>query len=224
MRKLLLALVVVPLLAIPAGAEDYNVMMMRAINSRSFPTEPSEIRLAQSFGKCITDSTVSRLVMRRLPESTFSNERIFALAYGAPECTKEAPRQVYSPLTYRGPIAEALFEEDFPSGQPAAAHRNIRVFERPSNAELERLDPDVRAATLMVEIGECVAAANTADTRALIASEVGSDSERQAFAALAPSLSGCLPPAFELKISRFRLRGYIAEGAYRNATTGGATQ
>jgi hypothetical protein len=122
-------------------------------------------------------------------------------------------------MNYRGPVAEVLFVADFAVAQATRARRNIRVFARPTDAELQQLSPFSRAATLMVEVGECVARADRESARALILSDVGDDQEKQAFSALTPSLSGCIPPGFELKISKFQLRGYIAEGAYRAAVT-----
>ena len=50
----------------------------------------------------------------------------------------------------------------------------------------------------------------------VFAAEVGTDAERQAFGGLVPAMSQCLSPGLTLKVNRFKLRGYLAEGTYRH--------
>src|SRR3546814_13070693 len=69
------------------------------------------------------------------------------------------------------------------------------------------------------DLGACVVTATPGETAALFQTERGSEAEKAAFAALTPTLAGCLPPKIELRISKFELRGYLAEAAYRYAVT-----
>src|SRR3546814_15121365 len=67
------------------------------------------------------------------------------------------------------------------------------------------------------DLGACVVTATPGETAALFQTERGSEAEKAAFAALTPTLAGCLPPKIELRISKFELRGYLAEAAYRRS-------
>src|SRR3546814_1008467 len=100
-----------------------------------------------------------------------------------------------------------------PKGRPA------KIYDAPSNDGLDRLSPGTRSAVIFNEVGACVVTATPGETAALFQTERGSEAEKAAFAALTPTLAGCLPPKIELRISKFELRGYLAEAAYRYAVT-----
>lgn len=65
------------------------------------------------------------------------------------------------------------------------------------------------------EFAECVVKANPTVARKLQLSRAGSQSEIEAFSGLGPQLSACLTIASEIKFSKAKLKGVLAEALYR---------
>ena len=197
-----------------ASAEDYNVLELRA---RAAPA-PGDARARQfvhEFGMCIAEDRDAANVLGEIPASDHSNDALFMLAEGQTGCVELNDRLRYAPRFLRGPIAEYWFKKHF-SGE-AEARRLIAVYPEPSNEELDRLSPDEKSGVIMIDVAQCVAKGNPSGTTALFDTEVSSAAETEAFAALAPVLSGCVPPGVQLQFGKFQLRGFLAEGAYRVA-------
>ena len=65
---------------------------------------------------------------------------------------------------------------------------------------------------------DCVVRAEPSQAHTLVWSRIGSRSEDDAFAALAPQMSGCLSKDRQLRFTKISLRGVIGETLYRLRT------
>lgn len=79
------------------------------------------------------------------------------------------------------------------------------------------------------EMATCVAATNPSGILSLLKTEIGSNAEKAAVGALAPSLGTCLAQGYKLNANRLSLRTALAEGLYHRtfdapaAAAGGAS-
>lgn len=197
-----------------ASAEDWNVLELRA-RSAPAPGDARARQFVKDFGTCIAEDRDAANVLREIPESEQSNDALFALAEGQSNCVRQDDRLRYAPRFLRGPIAEYWFKKHF--SDAAGTPRPIAVYPEPSNEALDRLGPEEKSGVIMIDVAQCVARGNPSGTAALFYTEVGSAAETEAFAVLAPVLSGCVPPGVQLQFGKFQLRGFLAEGAYRVA-------
>ena len=67
----------------------------------------------------------------------------------------------------------------------------------------------------LILFGQCVGTKDMSSVKALLATRPNTSDETAAFAKLGPALGGCAEKGVSLKLNRFQLRGYLAEGAYR---------
>jgi|GEM_PF-5704936 len=116
-------------------------------------------------------------------------------------------------MLLRGGVAEALYLERFgKSGAPATL------------AE-PRLDPAMfedKAYAVLADFANCAAAAQPASVHAFLLSEPGTPDEKGAVAALAPTLSPCLPAGLDADFSPSQLRAYLAEALHGLSKAGPA--
>ena len=131
-------------------------------------------------------------------------------------------------------LAEALIRREFSRGLPAdirqaapLAHFEVNDADyRPKPGK--RLKP--KALALLEEnrnkaialrtlsiYGECVARADPAAALRLVLTNAGSSKETEAFAAMQPVLSSCLPKGQKVALDRAPLRGTLAMNLYRLA-------
>lgn len=218
MRRALIAVLAGSFLALPALAQDTDTQQMAARNI-AMPGDAESIRFVQAFGLCAARdaNNQSRIVLRSLPGSAASDRALFGTATVSVSCVKYGDALKYSPSSLRGPVAEYFLKRDFDPASWKPKNRSLALYESPDSEKLARLPADIRANIVMVEIGSCVAKADPTGVAALFAASVTSAEERAAFAKLSSALSTCLPPAVELKMSKFLLRGILAEGTYRAA-------
>ena len=206
---LLSALVVAP----SASAQGINDQMKEAVQAR-FPTGP-DVPFAQTFGLCAARdvSSFSKNVLGALPASAESDRSLFRMVIGSNSCGTRFYEM--NPRALRGPVAEYYLKRDFDLSTWTAKRKPLATFATPVEAAFDTLPPDTRAGVTMIVIGTCVFQADRANSAALFNTAVGSPQETAAFAALAPSLSRCIVSGAQLKMSKFQLRGALAEAAYR---------
>jgi len=218
MRNVLSAVVTALLLSQPAHAQDTDQQQMMAMDG-ALPQSAESVRAVYAYGVCAARDSgfQSKLVLRGFPGSAGSDKALFWIATGSNSCGKAEEPSKFSPRALRGPIAEYYLKRDFDLGSWKPKGRLLTLFDAPDSEKLAGLPADIRASVVLVEIGTCVAQANPAGAAALFVSPVASKEESAAFGALSSTLATCLPPAVELKMSKFQLRSYLAEGAYRAA-------
>jgi hypothetical protein len=200
-----------------ASAKDFEFYMAEAFANRAIPSDPAEIKRAYKYADCLIDYRVAVRLMRTRPASRESSDTIWYFTYNGPSCRKDAPERQYAMNTLRGPIAEHLLRMYQANPEDVRRTKPIMFFPSPSIEQLGRLPDDVRASILMVEYGSCVAKADPPGVAHLLATEAASVNEGNAFTALNPTMAACLPPGQQLKLTKFQLRGFVAEGAFRNA-------
>lgn len=217
--SLLAFLVASALGSLPAVAQDTDQQQMAAAGNTTMPRDAESIRLVQELGLCAARvaKLQSRLVLRGYSGSAASDKALFWTMGGTSSCPKGDRGFGFSPRSLRGPVAEYYLKRDFHSAGWMAKNRPLTLYPAPDANKLQSLPADVRANIILVEIGSCVAKADPAGVSALFATSVTSAEEKAAFGNLSTALSNCLPPAVELKMSKFQLRGFLAEGTYRAA-------
>lgn len=67
----------------------------------------------------------------------------------------------------------------------------------------------------LAQMGDCVARAETAASHRLLISNPGTTSEAEAFSAIIPRLSGCVPEGQTVRFSKPVVKGAVAEALYR---------
>ena len=135
-----------------------------------------------------------------------------------PSCEIGGDMLRFSALYLRGGIAEAVWRADFANASRRAQKPALAVFAVPS-ADHAGLSDAQKGAVGLVVFAECVARADRASVSALLATRYGSRAERSLYPRLQPAMDNCLPDGMALKLTPLRLRGYLAEGAYRIAAT-----
>lgn len=200
-----------------ASAKDFQFYLAEAFANRAIPSAPAEIKRAYKYADCLINYRVAVRLMRTRPASRESSDTIWFFTYNSPSCQKDAPQRQYAVNALRGPMAEHLLRMYRENPEDVRRTKPIMFFPSPSIEQLGRLSDDVRASILMVEYGSCLAKADPAGVTRLLATEAASVDEGNAFTALNPTMAACLPPGQQLKLTKFQLRGFVAEGAFRNA-------
>lgn len=204
MKRLCALLAGCAFLSSPAAAQP------RPDGPRPAAGSPEE---AHAFAFCIADDWAGTLVLEMLPGTMRESEFVDSTTRLRGWSCRPANRvPVVGPPFMRGVAAEYLLETG--ATRPSISRR---VFPMPSNEALERLGADTRAGIVLIQIGECAARADLPGVMALLATSVGSSQERAALRALVPAISGCVPQGISFQLAPMLVRGYLAEGAYRNS-------
>ena len=147
------------------------------------------------------------------------------------DCMPSGSRMRAKAAQMRYGLAEALVLTDVKTAPADLAQvaplQHPPFVDRPMPAEVAA-DPErvarwnafaeaAQAYASLAPIGECVVRADPAGSLALLKTEVESDAEKAAVAALAPVLPGCVKKGEKVSINRFNLRGTIALNLYRLA-------
>nr|WP_166176369.1 hypothetical protein [Altererythrobacter segetis] len=196
---------------------DTDTAQLNNVRANVIPNSAAEIDFVTKFAQCAGGERGGANLLRLLPASQQSDRSLFFMTDSHPNCAPHNDRLTFSVRNYRGVLAELLLESDFDLSTWSARGKPAKIFPAPTNDQLVRLSADSRSAVVMTEIGTCTTQASPAAVAALFATEAGTPAESTAIAAITPALAGCIPPGVEMKISKFQLRGYLAEGAYRYA-------
>jgi len=147
------------------------------------------------------------------------------------DCMPSGSRMRAKPAQMRYGLAEALVLADVKTAPADLARvaplQHLPFVDRPMPADVAA-DPErvarwnafaeaAQAYASLAPIGECVVRADPAGSLALLKTEVESEQETAAVAALAPVLPGCVKKGEQLSLNRFNLRGTIALNLYRLA-------
>jgi hypothetical protein len=198
-----------------AQFQDIEVLRRNNIEMGKLPSDAESERLVRQAAFCAIDDARAKRILRAYPASTRGDEELYYMLYGASTCDRA--RLQFSARFSRGPVAEYKLKRDFDLANWTARGKAADVYSTPTNEQLAKLSAETRSEVVMTEIGTCVAQASPTQVAALLMAEPRTSEENAAFSAIMPALAGCIPPAVEMKISKFRLRGYLAEGAYRYA-------
>jgi hypothetical protein len=202
---------------------DTDTAQLNNVRANVLPNSPAEIGFVREFAQCAAGERGGANLLRLVPASQQSDRSLFFMADSHPACAPHNDRLTFSVRNYRGVLAEYLLESDFDLASWMPRGKTGKVYPAPTNQQLTRMSAESRSAIVMTEIGVCVTHASPAEVAALFATEAGTPAENTAIAAVTPALAGCIPPGVEMKISKFQLRGYLAEGAYRYAVAKAAT-
>ncbi len=199
--------------AVPAAAQDVNMMQMQARSNAG--REPmGDPVMTHDFAVCVARKHGGTRVLEMLPNTNDEIDFVWGTSrYGEVNCGPENRRPIVGARFMRGGAAEYLLKD---------GRTDQAIFPMPTNEQLAGLSPDTRAAVIFIQIGECAAEGNAAGVEALMATDVGSPDERAAFAGVVPSLDACVPEGIDFALPRLLARAYLAEGAYRRAVAGGA--
>ena len=200
----------------PAFAQSTDNQMAQSLMA-PYPTGPNA-QFAQEFGACAARdvATYSKTVLKALPASAASDKALFWTVLNSNSCS-EKRNYNFNPRALRGPVAEYFLKRDFELSSWTPKRKPLATFAMPVEAEFDKLSADTRAGVTMIVIGTCVFQADRANSAALFNTTVGSPQETAALAALGPSLSRCIVSGAQLKMSKFQLRGALAEAAYRTS-------
>jgi hypothetical protein len=216
MPRFSVALAFAVLLSVPAAAQDTDQQMIAAFRA-PLPSNAADTAFAQQFGQCLAGkSSSAKEVLRSLPASGTSDKALLWMILNDKSCAGDKTYN-FNPRALRGPLAEFYLKRDFDLVRWTPKRSPLKVFRTPTIGELDKMSADQRAGVVMLAIGTCVFNANRARVADLMRTSLGSSQEAAAFAALSPTLAGCVPAGTQLKATKFQLRGYLAEAAYRGA-------
>jgi hypothetical protein len=212
------AVAVLALASAPAAAQDTDQQFIAAFGA-PLPTTPQDKAFVQDFGICAAgmQQFYAKDVLRFLPASGPSDKALFWMAMSSNGCGKGKTYN-FNPRAMRGPVVESYLKRDFDLNGWRSKRSPQKTFAMPTMGEIDKLSPDQRAGVVMVAVGACVFKAAPAQVGAILRTSVSSAEEAAAFAALSQPLSTCVPAGSQLKMTRFQLRGYLAEAAYRSAS------
>lgn len=176
----------------------------------------------QSFGACLSvRHPETAKVLATLPGS--DDEAAIISKASKPDCldNDRASMLRFNPHAIRGPLAEGFLKRDFDIAT-GIQRRAVaaRTFPLVDEATLEQQPPLFAVVLRRLAFGQCVEKGDPVGTLAVFKTKVESAEERVALAALQPALGKCLEAGRSMKMSRFELRGYLAEGSYRNLASG----
>jgi len=201
-------------------AQDVATMQMRSLDvsvspeGLDLPNDGPTRRKVWMFGTCIAKHPTGEM-LAQLPESSLDRRIEFGMSMVPGRCAHTGNYSENAPMFLRGVFAEHSLTHDFALATEKPLRRHAKVFELPSEAKRVALNDKQKATLSFVEYGACVAAADMPAVTRLVAAEVGSAAENEAFGFLGPALGKCLTPGMTLRVNRLKLRGYLAEGAYR---------
>lgn len=197
-----------------AGGQDVDALRMSLRKPSFAPADASGIALDSRIGRCL-GSEYQTTVLSLVPRSARSNDELVNLALGGSTCGTWEERIRYSAPFLRGPIAESYLRK-LQSGKKMSK-AELRIYAEPTTEKLAQLPPNVRTEIALVAIGSCVDKADHARTLKVFDTRPGTPDESMALQALTAALSNCIPPGVQFGFSKFDLRGYLADGSYRNA-------
>ena len=216
MRRFVGLLLPIALAAAPASAQSTDNQMAQSLMA-PYPTGYNA-QFAQEFGACAARdvSTYSKAVLKALPASAASDKALFWTVLNSNSCSDKRNYN-FNPRALRGPVAEYFLKRDFDLSNWQPKRKPLPVFATPVEADFEKMSADTRAGVAMTVIGTCVFQADPTNSAALFRTTVNTAEEKAAFAALGPSLSKCIASGSQIKMSKFQLRGALAEAAYRTS-------
>ena len=116
----------------------------------------------------------------------------------------------------RAAIYAALYRLKYVPGEPAGL-ATAPAVDYANGIALGDMNEAARQVVAVRQMGDCVVRADHAASHALIASEINSQKEKAAFAAITAKIPECITQGVTLKLNKMSLHGIIAESLYRLA-------
>ena len=216
---------------VASGQEAIRTRTPPTVVQRYLDTSPAVSRKVMTeFAQCVVRrkrDVAAQLVLD--PSQQLGDEDNKGLFIS--DCMPSGSRMRAKPAQMRYGLAEALVLADMkkaPNDLSLVAPLLHPPFvDRPMPAEVAAEPERVarwnafaeaeQAYAALAPIGECVVRADPAGSLGLLKTEVESDAEKAAVAALAPVLPGCVKRGEKVSMNRFNLRGTIALNLYRLA-------
>jgi hypothetical protein len=173
------------------------------------------IKTLDQFGQCVAQQRTDAIkFLATLPDSREENKQ--ANRISTSRCLPGGMLKFKANLL-RGAVAELLLKQD-----KWALHRvGVKyTFDTPPSEALKNAPDGQRALIALVLFGQCVAHESPDAVKSLLGTSVETRDEALAFAALKEPMTKC--STVDFRADRFQMRGYLAEGAYRNLVTPGA--
>jgi hypothetical protein len=183
-------------------------------SSRQAPAEAARADVLRAAACLIgRNAEAGAPLLRAAPFSRDEREQATRGLRQAERCLRLRDSLATTVLIFRGAIAEALYEAQFPQPpaprDPAAA---ALPFFQPAAAST--LD-NAAGLTATYALADCTVAQHSELVRALLAADPDSDAESAALRALNPVWGACVPPNTSLAINRREIRAILAESLYR---------
>ncbi|MEA3014785.1 MAG: hypothetical protein QOD42_3330 [Sphingomonadales bacterium] len=159
------------------------------------------------------DADAGHALLATIPFSPEERTQAGALARAAQRCLRLAAPLATTNYSFRGAVAEAVYESRFAT-PPAARAPALGAAPLPRPAAgtdahtVEVLAP-------MYALVDCATPRQPALVRALLATEPRSPEETAALAALTPTFVACVPAGTQLRIDPRVMRNLFAEALYR---------
>ena len=179
-------------------------------------------RVMQDFGACFASRQphVENL-LNTVPGSADEDAIVSKAAHS--DCLDGAvsSKLRFNAHALRGPIVEALLKRDFDIATGVQRKATVaRTYALPDAAAPARQFMPFNAMVALVAFGQCVQKGDPTATLAVFRTKVESKQERAAMATLQPALNKCLEAGGSFRMTPFEMRGYLAEGSYRNLASG----
>ena len=174
------------------------------------PTASGASTPVQQFAACAVRNYDGAELLATQPGSAEESEVI--AEYARKGCA--APSNDMQLL--RGALAEQLFKHDFGTVGGRPKRESIEVFTFDDGA-IASLEPAIQKRLYLTSFGNCVAAADSTRSAALLQTAAGTADEARAVSEITPALSPCLNEGERLDLGNTELRGLLAEGIYRLA-------
>ena len=159
------------------------------------------------------DAEAADALLATSPFSGDERERAVRMIRSAQRCLRSDNPVSTSAMTFRGAVAETLYETRF--AQPATARSpaaGAAPFFQAANVAGHE---NAALITSHFELAQCAAPAQPDLVRALLATDPGTPAESSALEALYPAFRACVPNGTQLSLDRGAIRGMLAEAVYR---------
>jgi hypothetical protein len=217
--SLLLLLFAVPSVCFAGdvGVEEMNYLnFVVAPDGSDLPGNSKALGIIADYGRCVA-AGAPHPFLSTLPDSIGDKDaQWYMLEFSPSSCADRSEGYGAAlPLIARGAYAEYSLVNDFDLVSGKVRSRPQKIFAVPDAAHKASMKDNQKSALSFVEFGTCVAKVDRPDLAKLFGTQVGTNAEAAAFTALIPALSQCLTPGMSLRVNKLKLRGYLAEGAYR---------
>lgn len=185
-------------------------LVVTGVDAREPRRNIAALKSMDAFGRCVGQHRVDSMkLLATVPASPEEYKQ--ALKISTSTCLSGGELRFKASLL-RGTVAEILLKNGSKALQRAKV---VQAFQAPAADTLAGAPEGQRASVALVLFGECVADMDLDGVMKLLSTSVESQAELDAFMPLRKPMSTCSQVTF--KLDRYKMRGYLAEGAYRVA-------
>lgn len=159
------------------------------------------------------DAAAADALLATAPFSGDERERAIRMLRTAQRCLHLDSPIATSAMTFRGAIAETLYETRFP--QSAAARTPVTAAAPFFQAANVAGQETAALLTSHYQVAQCTTPAQPQLVRSLLATEPGTPEERTALEALYPAFGACVTRGTQLTLDQGAIRAVLAEDLYR---------